>query len=190
MQRPFEHIVKCVRWIVELRVPHHVRQHPDRRLRQVHTGLFGESLGFEYGVTVEMDPVVGAVPPAIQIRDDPALHPGRPRSVQPRLDRLVHKGVMVRVPVTENKSLLSIGDVPRSDGNVTLFENGGRHTLRYVNAVVQDGCVEPFALLQTRGCSRCQLRASQVAAQHTFGVRVLELRAGIVSKRSCHRLLA
>ena len=114
---PVEHVRKRVGPIVELSVPDDIGEETDDRPRGVQPGLGDQRLERRVGRVVEVDPILRAVPAAIEIGVDLSFVIVVELHRLPGVRRLVEQRVVIGVIVGEEEAALSVGDVPGRERN-------------------------------------------------------------------------
>ncbi len=176
--QPFQHVRKRVGGIVELRVPRHVGEQSDHRLRRVEADARGELLRVVLARAVEHDPVEQPLAPARQVLHQLALLLLRQHQVLPVRARLGHERVVVGVVVAEDEAPLPVGHVPRGHPHALAARHLADEPPGHVDAVGEDGGDEADAAQQARGGRRGEERRLEVAPQHRLAVRLGVERSG------------
>ena len=138
LHEPLEHVGKRIRRIVKLRVPRHVRQQPDDRLRRIEAELTRDRRCILQRGPVKHNPVEHPFAPAAKVLHQLAILRRRQLLVLPVLARLGHQRVMVRVVVAEDEPALAVRHVPGRDVHALLPRHFADDPPRHVDAVRED----------------------------------------------------
>ena len=139
LHEPLEHVRKRVGRVVQLRVPGHVGEQADHRLRRVEADLRRRSpadpASSGDGTRSSRTALRGGCRGTASARV-PA--PAISSSVLPVLARLAQQRVVIRVVVAEDEPPLAVGDVPGRHVHAFLPRDLADDTPRHVDAVRED----------------------------------------------------